>query len=285
MKHSVYYLFALLLLTACKPTVPKEYIQPGDMEDILYDYHVAMGMLEPQFSTSSSDESNLIKNRTYKLGVLKKHGVTEKEFNESLEYYVRHADRLHTIYENIADRLSDELMAQGASINDINQYGALTERGDTANIWPERKSVVLSPHPPYNSLTFHIDTDSAFHKGDRLILSFESQYIVQEGSRDAVVEIAMTLGNDSVVSQTSHIMGNTHNSIQIADEKKLGIKNVRGYIMLNATNNEQSSSTLKLACLYNIKLVRMHIKDKEKTEKPKGGILTIETSQKDSLAE
>ena len=34
----------ILLMTGCKPGVPKEYIQPDDMEDILYDYHVADGM-------------------------------------------------------------------------------------------------------------------------------------------------------------------------------------------------------------------------------------------------
>ena len=44
MKHSLLYIFVFLLIVACTPTVPKEYIQPGEMEDILYDYHVAQAM-------------------------------------------------------------------------------------------------------------------------------------------------------------------------------------------------------------------------------------------------
>ena len=34
----------LLLITACKPGVPKDVIQPDDMEDILYDFHLAQGV-------------------------------------------------------------------------------------------------------------------------------------------------------------------------------------------------------------------------------------------------
>ena len=34
----------LAIVFSCKPTVPSDYIQPGDMEEILYDYHVAQAM-------------------------------------------------------------------------------------------------------------------------------------------------------------------------------------------------------------------------------------------------
>ena len=44
MRHSLTFLLVLMLVVACKPTVPSEYIQPGDMEDILYDYHLALAM-------------------------------------------------------------------------------------------------------------------------------------------------------------------------------------------------------------------------------------------------
>ena len=37
MKHSLPLLIVLMLLVACKPTVPSQYIQPDDMEDMLYD--------------------------------------------------------------------------------------------------------------------------------------------------------------------------------------------------------------------------------------------------------
>ena len=32
--------FALLFLMACKPSIPREYLQPDEMTNILYDYHL-----------------------------------------------------------------------------------------------------------------------------------------------------------------------------------------------------------------------------------------------------
>lgn len=66
MKHSVTYLFVLMLVLACKPTVPSEYIQPDEMEDILYDYHIAQAMSR----TSVGSEADLNK-QVYLDAVLK----------------------------------------------------------------------------------------------------------------------------------------------------------------------------------------------------------------------
>ena len=47
MKRSRYYIIlplAILLLAACKPTVPSQVIQPDDMEEVLYDYYLSNGM-------------------------------------------------------------------------------------------------------------------------------------------------------------------------------------------------------------------------------------------------
>ena len=40
-QHIILLAVGLLFLSACKPKVPKEYIQPDEMEDLLYDYYVA----------------------------------------------------------------------------------------------------------------------------------------------------------------------------------------------------------------------------------------------------
>ena len=50
-KYSLLPLLPLLLITllmACAPSVPKRFVQPGDMEDILYDYHVAQAMAKAE---------------------------------------------------------------------------------------------------------------------------------------------------------------------------------------------------------------------------------------------
>ena len=88
MKHSLTYLLVLMLVVACKPSIPSEYIQPDDLEDILYDYHLGLAM------SRQNGGSNADYNRSlYFQSVLKKYGVTEAEFDSSLVYYYSHAYR------------------------------------------------------------------------------------------------------------------------------------------------------------------------------------------------
>ena len=112
------------VLVSCKPTVPSTYIQPGEMEDLLYDYHVAMSVAAVKNATLEQQEA-------YKLAVFKRYGIDETEFENSLKYYLRHTERLKKIYENIDERLKKEAQAQGVSASDFNQYGDASLKGDT----------------------------------------------------------------------------------------------------------------------------------------------------------
>ena len=50
--HIIYVAAAVLLLASCKPQVPYQYIQPDDMEDLIYDYHMAQGIATQQDGNS-----------------------------------------------------------------------------------------------------------------------------------------------------------------------------------------------------------------------------------------
>ena len=260
MKQLSYILIIGLIsvVTSCKPGVPDPYIQPGQMEDILYDYHLAQGVLQEEGKNSEVDK------QAYKLAVLKKYGISEADFESSMEYYMRHTERMHDIYEQLAQRFESEAIAQGASVSDLAQYGSMTARGDTADIWVGEKSVVLSPHPPFHKVSFSIKADTAFHKGDRMMLNFDSQFIMQEGSRDGVAVLAVTFSNDSVASQMRRVITNTHYTLQIDDRERLGIKSVRGFLLFNR-GMSNAATTLKLLSLTNIPLIRMHVSQADTT--------------------
>ena len=243
-------------LVSCKPSVPSEYIQPGQMEDILYDYHLAQGIL------LAEAKDNEINRQACKLAVLEKYGVSEGYFESSLQYYIRHTAQMHDIYEQLAKRFEVEAISQGATASDLAQYGAITAKGDTADVWIGEKSIVLAQQPPYNSLSFTLKADTAFHKGDRIMLNFDTHFIVQEGSRDGVAILAITFNNDSVASETRRIITNTHYSLQVNDNNRLGIKNVKGMFIFNK-GFSNTSSTLKLMSVNNIQLIRMHVDSKD----------------------
>lgn len=259
----------VLLLAACKPQVPGKYIQPDEMEDLLYDYHIAMGMVP-------GDEDGYTE-RLYEASVLERHGVSKADFDSSLVYYSRHADRFQKIYENVEKRLTDEASSLGISVDGLAQLGEDGTMGDTTNVWNKPASCVLTTKMPNNVISFTLKADTTYHKGDRLIFSFRTQFIFQDGNRDARALMAVRFGNDSVVVRNVRISASNRYDLTIQDEKALGIKEIKGFICLQSPTNA-SESTLKMMFVEGIKLVRCH------TDKASGASVATGSATKDSLA-
>ncbi|MGP1525442.1 MAG: DUF4296 domain-containing protein [Prevotella multiformis] len=245
------WLVPAVFFASCKPAIPSEYIQPSEMEDMLYDYHLSMAMV-------SRDGYTAVREKAFKLAVMKKYGVSEEKFDRSLQYYMRHTEKLHDIYVDLTKRLENEARAQGASESELAQYGDITSKGDTTDIWHGSRSLVLSPYAPVDRETFEIKADTAYHKGDRLLLSFDSQFLIQDGMRDAVVVLAVTYSNDSINTQYQHISSDSHQTMTIDSGDSLRIKDIRGYFLM--LRGQQPTTTFKMLVLSNIHLVRMHIR-------------------------
>lgn len=259
----------LLIIFSCKPQVPGKYLQPDEFEDILYDYHLADAMVNIDGSDEKKYEVTL-----YRQAVLKKYGITQAEFDSSLVYYVRHADRLHKIYENLSKRLSDEALALGASANDISKYGDLTSVKDTSNMWRGVSSCVLMPNTPYNTMSFEITADSTYHEGDKLIFSFNSNFIFKEGVRDGVAMLAVQFKNDSIASSVIHLSSNNNYSISIADTENNGIKAIRGFVYLNKSLSDQNKNALNLLAIDRIRLIRMRNNGRTKPQSTSNNSVT-----------
>ena len=223
-------------------------ISSSEMEKILYDYHLADAMAQ---QAQGGYEKNAIE---YRAAVLRKYDVSQSEFDSSMVYYMRHTDELHTIYQHISDRMQDEANRIGASA-----ANGITAAGDSADVWNGERSLALFPNEPYNLYSFSLNTDTTFHKGDRLILSFKSDFIFQDGIRDGVVILSVVLGNDSVASNVSHITSSMPMSIMISDNDSLGIKKIKGLFLLSKnTEANSSSTTLQLMSIHDIQLIRVH---------------------------
>ena len=256
----------ICLMAACKPGVPREFLQPREMENILYDFHIADGM-----AIAEGDYSDVAFRRlAYREAVLRKHQVTKAQFDSSLVYYYRHTERLHDIYGNLAKRLDAEAVALGASANELSQFGGAVSQGDTATVWNYRQTVVLMPQAPYNTISFDVKADTAYHEGDKMILSFDTRFIYQDGSRNGVAYLTVCFKNDSIATQVVHLGGDMHFNLQITDDKRIGIKTARGFIHLGRDNS--NSPSLRMLSVTNMKLLRMH------TEPPK-------TDEEEDMAE
>jgi len=254
---------AVLLCCAagCKPTTPGKYLQPDELQDVLYDYHLALGMLSAENrdrTTRAYDE------RLYKLAVLKKHGISEEDFDKSMQYYMRNADKLEDVYKELGERVKREADKVGANVNTMDGGGTFSE--DTANIWQMAPGCVLTQQEPNNVISFSIEADTAFHKGDRFNLGFDACFLFQEGYKDGVALLAIRLSNDSVITRNLHFSSATRYNLDVEDRKEVGIKEVKGFIMLSKERETTTSTTLKVLVIDRIQLVRMH---KSKTEEAK----------------
>lgn len=250
MRHKLFFVitvFAICIAFGCSDK-PDTFISKSEMEDILYDYHLADAMAQ---QAKGGYDKNVL---AYRAAVLKKYGVTQEKFDTTMVYYMRHTKELHDMYQDIADRMQQEATKLGA-----NASGGVTASGDSADVWNGEKTMVLLPNQPYNLYSFDLKTDTTFHKGDRLILSFKSDFIFQDGMRDGIAYLAVVMANDSVVTRNNHISIGMTSTMQIDDFDSLGIKEIKGFFMLSKNNDmNASSTTLQLMSISDIKLIRVH---------------------------
>lgn len=245
----------LFCVSSCKPSLPSGVLSKGKMTDILYDYHLALAMAH------MDDNGDKGQSLAYREAVLRKHDVTSAEFDSSMVYYMRHTELLEDVYKDLTDRYNNEITAMGGSAKEGGEFANLSATGDTANVWNLATSMVFMPVKPFNSTSFDIKVDSTFHKGDRLMLDFDAQFIYQDGMRNGVAMLAVQFGNDSIAQRTIMIQSTQHYSVELSDADSLGIKSVKGYFMLSDGSfgmNSASVTTLKLMFIEHIKLVRMH---------------------------
>lgn len=245
----------LFCVSSCKPSLPSGVLSKSKMTDILYDYHLALAMAH------MDDNGDKGQSLAYREAVLRKHDVTSAEFDSSMVYYMRHTELLEDVYKDLTDRYNNEITAMGGSASAGGEFANLSATGDTANVWNLATSMVFMPVKPFNSTSFDIKVDSTFHKGDRLMLDFDAQFIYQDGMRNGVAMLAVQFGNDSIAQRTIMIQSTQHYSVELSDDDSLGIKSVKGYFMLMNDDNGtgvSSQTTLKLMFLEHIKLIRMH---------------------------
>lgn len=249
-------LLLLVLLSACTPKVPKEYIQPDDMEDILYDYFVSQGVVKEEYrNNTSSDRLMDYKKELYFEAVLEKYGLTRAEFDSSLVYYYTRSDRFLKVWKNVQERLGEAAIEYGASEGEVETFTTSMLSGDTSNVWNGVVSQVLVPYAPYNRLQYHLQADTAYRKGDSFMLTWNSSFLYQSGSKDAVAYLAVKYQNDSIVSRVTHFSSDGWSQLRL-EGCDIPVKEINGFIYLG--QGYEQTSTMRMLIVSNIQLIRFH---------------------------
>ena len=241
------------VMTSCAPSLPDGVLSSKEMEDVLFDFHLAQALYETrEFYSTESDIMALRAN------VLKKHGLTQEEWDYSISYYCQHADELHKIYINLADRVERNVIALGGK-----SEGMQGEEADTANVWKGSSDILLMQQPPYNVWSYDITPDSTFQDGDNISLQCDTKFIFQDGYKSLSIIMVVTFSNDSISTMMTNINRDGHGIITLNNEKdRLHIKNIKGFFMLgrnlDAVTTKPTSTTLRLVSIRNIRLLHLH---------------------------
>lgn len=252
----------LWCIAACKPGTPDEYIQPDDMEDILVDYHLARAMADR--ATDNYEQKNYMQ-ALYIEAVMHKHGVTKAQFDSSLVYYFRRADRFDDMYQRVSDRLDEQALVLGASEREIGMYSTYNTSGDTANIWSDRTNLAMHTVPPYNRWEFEVPVDTTFRQGDSFLMQFIADFMFEDGSRDGTLYLAVTYDNDTTISRSTHFSSAGYTQLRLNVFDNHDIKRIRGFFYLG--NGSERTTTTRILFVNNIQFVRFHQKKEKKDEK------------------
>lgn len=258
------YILLIMLIVACAPSLPSGILDKEEMEDVLYDMHVAQVMHEREEGVSNDADIFALR----KL-VLEKHGITQEQWDSTFFYYSRNSQDLYEIYNKLSERVNGNVMALGGKVD-----GMQGDDADTANVWNMEPTFILMQQAPYNRLSFEVIPDSTFEDGDRLTLQYDVQMLFQDGYRDVTSYLVVHYANDSISTSVTHNNGDGHGVITINnDVERLHVNKIRGFFLLNQNltqnTSEKNITTLRLASIRNVKLLHLRTIPPAKVEATK----------------
>ena len=258
--RGVAFLFSLLLVFSCSPSLPSGILDEDEMTDILVDFHLAQGMAE-----AKGDNSEVTRYK-YIQTVFKKHRITEAEFDSSMVYYSGRAEDLMHIYENVVNRVQAQAERLGLEATETqDRFASLTSEGDTANIWLGKDFTCVVPNRVGCLYSFNMKADSTFRPGDSFIWRFKTQFVARSMNNEAIALLNFYYDTDTVASTNILLRNNPKNELQHYPGRGLDTLNLRsisGFIYLPMVKSADPPKPLLVS---EIKLIRMHkiIKEQE----------------------
>ena len=238
----------LLTFVACKEGRPKGVIGPSEMENVLYDYHMAQAL------TDNLPQEEAYKKPLYTEAVFRRHGITQAQFDTSLVWYTRQAEELTKIYVQVNRRLKDRQSALNHQIALRDKKPLTTQKGDTVDIWYKDRLYRLTGSPASNKLEFLIPSDENFKFGDEF--SWKVRFLFLDavpGNKRAVMAMTVRFENDSAVSRVLPVKRSGVSVLRLKTDTLSKIREVSGFVYYAGDRNE-----VKTLLLDGIELIRFH---------------------------
>ena len=120
---------------------------------------------------------------TYQQSLLKKHGITQEEFDTTMVWYGAHIEDYISVYDDVIAQLEKESSQITATANQ-----ALSLIGDSVNLWHESSHYVINRRSPSQFLQFYVEYDENWENGDSYTWQFKTFNNVSSAIMAMVVE-------------------------------------------------------------------------------------------------
>lgn len=237
---------AMVIMVSCGKQIPDDIIQPVEMENLLYDYHLAITM------GNDLNYEERYKRELYKEYVFNKHGVTEELFDSSMVWYTRNSKELTEIYKKLQKRFE---MAEDHMRTQLNRHSGQIEvslSGDSVDVWSDRDLYWLTSSPLTNKLMFDLKADTTFHVNDVLNFSADFSFLTSEAKSPKVVAaLNVVFKNDSMQSVTKVMDKSGYYELVLRPDSALEYKTINGFIYFSNPDSLDASAIIR-----NIRLMR-----------------------------
>lgn len=238
---------ATLLSSSCGKQIPDEVIPPAKMENILYDYHLSLG-ISTQLNTREE-----YKKQAYKNYIFQKHHVTEAQFDSSMVWYTRNSYELSDIYQKLDKRFNKEKTKLNAMLQE-RHIDIATLAGDTVDLWNFHPVYWLTDAPLSNKVSFTLRADTNFWKKDAFLWKADVTFL-----KECKVTMGLNIRfqNDSVVGKTNTITQSGSHSVYVQTDSLFDIRDINGFIQVYKDSVHQEPNVI----ISNVSLTKYHKKE------------------------
>ena len=171
MRKLLYIIIVLVAVCSCKRT-PDYVIKTEEMSALLADMHMAEAVVESNYGAYPSDSSRMV----LKQAVLERHGVTPEQFDTSLVWYGHNIDKYLEAYDGAIALLKERQASAGSA-----SVMAMSIGGDSAEVWPGSRYMVMSERLPSQMVGFDFKRDDNFEQGD--VYTFRIKVLDKPGAK------------------------------------------------------------------------------------------------------
>lgn len=241
-----------MMMASCDKGIPEDILQPAEMEDVLYDYHlsVSLGVDLPNMPTPNRE--------ALKKYALDKHQVSRALFDSSMVWYTRHANFLYDIYSRLDTRYTMAETRMKTQINKRSGQIQISLSGDSVDVWSDRDIYWLSTSHLTNKVTFNLKADTTFRPLDALSLEANFTFFSPDSvsTTQAIVGLNFNLKNDSTHALVELVNTSGPKKFYLKSATESAFNNITGFIYCTAPDSVQGNVLVS-----GIRLMRYHDKD------------------------